>query len=181
MTTRSLRSQRAQDINSVKEEAQQRIQTVNIKFNGVYEVLELQLSETKQHHTEITPKMHDNNREAESKINEMQSEIVNLRQGLIVDSFCVLEENLEAKINELLNRRLGQFESKLDQLSGKPTAVYCIYGQPSVGSELNQVHDTRDSHFRSVPASVASVVPRLSHGFIAPRPLYTGPLCPTLE
>jgi hypothetical protein len=22
---------------------------------------------------------------------------------------------------------------------------------------------------------------RLSHGFIAPRPLYTGPLCPTLE
>jgi hypothetical protein len=25
------------------------------------------------------------------------------------------------------------------------------------------------------------LVVRLSHGFIAPRPLYTGPLCPTLE
>jgi len=42
-------------------------------------------------------KLHDNKKEVDSKINIMQSEIVNLRQELIVDSFCVLEENLEAK------------------------------------------------------------------------------------
>jgi exoribonuclease II len=67
----------------------------------------------------------------------MQSEIVNFRQELIADSFCVLEEKLEAKINELLDRRLGQFESHLDQLSGKVTPAYGTYCQPSVGSELN--------------------------------------------
>jgi hypothetical protein len=65
---------------------------------------------------------------------------------------------LEAKINELLDRRLGQFESKLDQLSGKVTAVYGTYCQPSVGSELNRVHDTKDSHARSIPTSVPSAI-----------------------
>ena len=67
----------------------------------------------------------------------MQSEIVNLRQELTVDSFCVLEEKLDAKINELLDRSLGRFDSHLDQLGGKVTAVYGTYCRPSVGSELN--------------------------------------------
>ena len=101
-------SKRSQDIISLKEETQQRIQTVNSKFssliNCVYESLELQMSETKQHHTKTSKKLHDNKKEMDSKINDMQSETVNHRQELIVDSFCVLEEELEAKINELLDR-----------------------------------------------------------------------------
>jgi hypothetical protein len=96
-------SKRSLGITSVKEETQQRIQNVNSKFssliNGVYESLELQISETKQQHTEIYTKLHDNKKEVDSKINNKQSEIVNLRQELIVGSFCVLEEKLEAKIN----------------------------------------------------------------------------------
>jgi hypothetical protein len=60
-----------------------------------------------------------------------------INNKLIVDSFCVLEEKLEMKINELLDRRLGQFKSHLYQLSGKVTTVYGTYCQPSVGSELN--------------------------------------------
>jgi len=136
-------SKRSQDIASLKEETQQRIQTVNSKFSGVYEILGLQMSETKQHHTEISTKLHDSKKEVDTKINNMQSEIVNLRQELIVDSFCVLEEKLETKINEMLDRKLGQFESHLDKLSGKVTAVYDTYCQPSVGSELNRVHDTK--------------------------------------
>jgi hypothetical protein len=153
-------SKRLQDISSLQEEAQQRIQNVNSKFssliNGFFENLELQMSETKQHHTEMFMKIHDNKKEVDSKFNNMQSEIVNLRQELIVDSFCVLEDKLEAKINELLEGRLGQFESHLDQLSGKVTAVYGIYRKPSVGSELNQVHDAKDIHARSIPTSVPS-------------------------
>jgi hypothetical protein len=46
---------------------------------------------------------------------------------MIVDNLCVLEEKLEAKINDLEDSRLGQFESRLDQLSGKVTAVYGSY------------------------------------------------------
>ena len=122
------------------------------------ESLELQISETKQHHTEIFKKLHNNKKEVDSKINNMQSEIVNIRQELIVDSFCVLKKKLEAKINELLDRRLGQFESHLDQLSGKVTAVYGTYCQPSVGSQLNRVHDTKDSQARSITTSVPSAV-----------------------
>jgi hypothetical protein len=92
----------------------------------------------------------------DSKFNNMQSETVNLRQELIVDSFCVLELKLEAKINELVDRKLGQFSSHLDQMSGKVTAAYGTYCQPSVGSELNEVHDAKDSHARSIPTSVPS-------------------------
>jgi len=88
----------------------------------------------------------------------MQSEIVNPRQELIVDSFCVLKEKLDAKINELLDRSLGQFESHLDQKSGKVIALYGTYCQPSVGSELNRVHDTKDSHAGSIPPSVPSAI-----------------------
>ena len=69
--------------------------------------MELQISETKQHHTETFKKLHNNKKEVDSKINNMLLEIVNFRQELIVDSFCVLEVKLEAKINELLDRRLG--------------------------------------------------------------------------
>ena len=103
-------------------------------------------------------KLHDNKKEVDSKINNIKSESVNFRQELIVDSFCVLEEKMEAKINELLDRRLGQFKSHLEQLSGKFTAVYGTYFQPSVGSELNRVHDTKDSQARSIPTSVPSAV-----------------------
>jgi hypothetical protein len=111
-------SKLSQDIISLKEETQQRIQSVNVKFsgliNGVYESLGLQISETKQHHTEISTKLHDNKKELDSKINNMQLEIVNLRQELFVESFCVLGEKLGKKINELHDRRLGQFEDHLD-------------------------------------------------------------------
>jgi hypothetical protein len=46
--------------------------------NSVYESLELQMSETKQHHTEISMQLHDNEKEVNSEINNMQSEIGNL-------------------------------------------------------------------------------------------------------
>jgi len=65
---------------------------------------------------------------------------------------------LEAKINEPLDRKLGQFESHLDQLSGKVTTVYGTYCQPSGGSELNRVHDTKGSHARSIPTSVPTAI-----------------------
>ena len=77
---------------------------------------------------------------------------------MIVDSFCVLQEKVEAKINEMLDRWLGQFESHLDQLSRKFTTVYGTYCQPSVSSELNQVHDAKDSHAISIPTSVPSAI-----------------------
>jgi hypothetical protein len=92
-------SKQSKAISSLKKETQQRIQTVNSKFSSVYEILGLQMSETKQHHTEISTKLHDSKKEVDTKINNMQPEIVNLRQELIVDSFCVLEEKLEVKIN----------------------------------------------------------------------------------
>ena len=124
----------------------------------MYENLELQMSETKQHYTEMFTKLRGNKNEVETKFKNMQSELVNLRQELIVDSLSVLEEKLEAKLNELLDRRLGRFESHLDQLSGKVTAVYGTYCQPSVGSELNQVHVAKDSHARSIPIPVPSAI-----------------------
>jgi len=148
-------SKRSQDVSSLKDETKERIQIVNSKFssliNGVRESLELQMSETK-HHTEMFKKLHDNKKWMVNKINNMQLEIVNFRQKLIADSFVYWE----AKINELLDTRLGQFESYLDQLSGKVTAVYGTYCQPSVSSELSRVHDTKDSQARSIPASVPS-------------------------
>jgi hypothetical protein len=77
-------TKRSQDISSLKEDTQQKIQIVNSKFssliNGVYENLELQTSETKQHHTEMIANLHDNKNELDSKINNMQSEIVNFQQ-----------------------------------------------------------------------------------------------------
>jgi SMC interacting uncharacterized protein involved in chromosome segregation len=84
----------SQDISAVREETHQRKQVVNSKFNSlsssVYESLERQMSETKQNHTEMSKKLHDHKKEVESKIEAMQSEIVNLQQELIVDCFCVL-------------------------------------------------------------------------------------------
>ena len=65
----------SQDITSLREETQQRIQVVISKFNslssGVYESLELQVSETKQNHTEMSKKLHDHKKEVESKIDNM--------------------------------------------------------------------------------------------------------------
>jgi hypothetical protein len=75
-------NKRSQDIPSLKEKTKQKIHIVNSKFssliNGVYENLEPQMSETKQHHTEMFANLHDNKKEADSRINNMQSEIVNL-------------------------------------------------------------------------------------------------------
>jgi hypothetical protein len=62
-------SKRPQDIFSLKEEAQRRIQIVNNKFSSVYEILGLQMSENKQHHTEISRRIHDSKKEVGSKIN----------------------------------------------------------------------------------------------------------------
>jgi hypothetical protein len=68
--------------------------------------MELQMSETKQNHTEISKKLQDNKK----------------------------------------------------QLCGKVTTVYGTYCQLSVGSGLNQVHDTKDTHARSFPTSVPSAM-----------------------
>ena len=80
----------------------------------MFESLELRMAETKQTHTEISKKLHDHKKELDSKIDNMQWEIVNFRQKLIVDNLCVREEKLEAKINDLEDSRMGQFESRLD-------------------------------------------------------------------
>jgi hypothetical protein len=61
--------------------------------------LELQMLETKQNHKEMSKKLYDTKKEVESKFDNIQSEIVNLWQELTVDSFCVLDEKLEVKIN----------------------------------------------------------------------------------
>jgi hypothetical protein len=53
---------------------------------------------------------------------------------------------------------LGQFESRLDQLSGKVTAVYGSYWQPSVGDGLSRVHHINYPHARSTPTSVPSTM-----------------------
>jgi len=75
----------------------------------VYELLELQMSETKHNHKEMSKKLHESRKEVGSKFHSIRSEIVNLRQELIVDIFCVLEEKLEVKINELIDCRLGSW------------------------------------------------------------------------
>jgi len=155
-------TKRSQDITSFREKTQQRIQVVNSKFNslrsGVYERLELQMSETKQNHKEMSKKLHDYKKEVESTFDNIRSETINLRQELIVNSFYVLEEKLEAKINEIVDSRLGQFESCFDQLSTKITAVCGTYCQPSVGNELNRVHDTNERHTRTIPTFVPSTM-----------------------
>ena len=66
---------RSRDMSFLKEETQQRIQIVNSKFssliNGVCESMELQMSETKQNHTEISKKLQDNKKVGDSKIHNM--------------------------------------------------------------------------------------------------------------
>jgi uncharacterized protein YfcZ (UPF0381/DUF406 family) len=148
----------SQDRSSLKKDAHQKIQIVNSEFNSsssnVYESSELQISETKQNHEEMSKKLHDHKKEVESKIDNIHSEIVNLRHGMNVDNLCVLVERLEVKNDELVESRLGQFGSQLHQLSVKVAAVYSTYCQPSVGGELNHVHDTKDNHARLIPTSV---------------------------
>jgi hypothetical protein len=95
--------------------------------SGVFESLELCMAETKQTPTEMSKILHDHQKEVDSKIDNVQSEIVNLRQKLVVDNLCVLEEKVEAKINDLEESRLEQFASRLGQLSGRFTAVCGIY------------------------------------------------------
>jgi hypothetical protein len=54
---------RCQDISFVREEMQENIEVVNRKFSsfirGVFESLELQMSETKQSRTEMSKELHD--------------------------------------------------------------------------------------------------------------------------
>jgi len=148
----------SQDRSSLKKDTHQKIQIVNSEFSNlsssVYESSELQMSETKQNHEEMSKKLHDHKKEVETKIVNIHSEILNLRQGMIVDNLCVLVERLEVKNDRLVESRLGQFGSQLHQLSAKVAAVYSTYCQPSVGGELNCLHDTKDSHARLIPTSV---------------------------
>jgi hypothetical protein len=50
----------------------------NSLSRAVYESLELQMSETKQNCIEMSKELRDQKKEVESKIDDMQSEIVNL-------------------------------------------------------------------------------------------------------
>jgi hypothetical protein len=75
----------------------------------LYGNLEQQMLETKNH-TGISKELWENEREVDSKVNKMQLEMIKLRQELIVESFCILEEKLEARLNEMLDKRLGQSE-----------------------------------------------------------------------
>jgi hypothetical protein len=54
---------RSQDISFVRKEMQEKIEVVNRKFSslisGVFESLELQMSETKQSRTEMSKELHD--------------------------------------------------------------------------------------------------------------------------
>jgi len=149
---------RSQDKSSLKKDTQRKIQIVKSEFNSlsssVYGSSELQMSETKQNHEEMSKKLHDHKKEVENKIDNIHSEIVNLRQGISVHNICVLVERLEAKNDKLVESRLGQFESRVHQSSAKVAAVYSTYCQPSVGGGLNRVHDTKESHARLIPTSV---------------------------
>lgn len=57
----------SQDRSSLKKDTHQKIQIVNIEFNSlsssVYESSELQMSETKQNHEEMSKKLHDHKKE----------------------------------------------------------------------------------------------------------------------
>jgi predicted nucleic acid-binding Zn-ribbon protein len=76
---------RSRDISSLKKDTHQTIQIVNSEFSSlnssVYESSELQMSETKQNHEEISKKLRDHKKEVESRIDNIHSEIVNLQTG----------------------------------------------------------------------------------------------------
>jgi hypothetical protein len=65
----------------------------------MYARLELQKSETKQIQSEMSKKIGDYKNEVEIEICNIQSEFVKFNQELIIDSFNMLEEKLEAKID----------------------------------------------------------------------------------
>jgi hypothetical protein len=69
-------------------------------------------------------KLNNHKKEVESKFENIQAEIVNLRHGVTVDKFCGLEKKLETKIEELVDSRLGKVESQLDKFCGHGTAIH---------------------------------------------------------
>jgi hypothetical protein len=146
----------SEDMSPLRQEIQTRTQVLNSKFNSLSNVM-LEFG-TANGGNPLPPQNREmskilQDRKLEGKVN-IQSEIVSLRQEMIVDSLRVMEERLEAKINELVEGRLQQIDSRLDKLSGKVTDVYGNYCQLSADSELNRVHDANGSHVTSIPTSV---------------------------
>jgi hypothetical protein len=151
--------QRSKDVFILREETQH---SVNGKLNklssSMYTSLELQKPETRQIQSEMSKKLDDYKNEAESKICNIQSEFAKFRQDLIVDSFSVLEEKLEAKMNEMFDVKLKKLESQLEKLSGIVSAVCGDYYRPSVDNEWSQEHNIGDSHSSLLPTFVPPAV-----------------------
>jgi hypothetical protein len=146
--------QRSKDISILSEERQQTVQGVNGKLNklssSMYTGLEFQ--------SEMSKKIGDYKNEVEGEICNIQFEFVKFRQELIIDSFSVFEEKLEAKIDELFNAKLRKLESRLEKLSRNVSVVCGDYCQPSVDSGSNQVHNVDNGHSDLLPTSVLPVV-----------------------
>jgi len=74
------------------------------------------------------------------------------------DNLRILQKILEDRNKDVVDSWLGQYESRLDQLSGKFTALHGNCGQPSVGGGLYNVNSTNYRHALSTPTSVSSTV-----------------------
>jgi hypothetical protein len=62
---------------------------------------------------EEIPQKLNNHKEVENKFGNIQEEIVNLRQGLIVEKLSELGESLEVRNEECVETRLREFGSRL--------------------------------------------------------------------
>ena len=71
--------------------------------------------------------------------------------GLFDRMLEIMEEKLEAKIDELFDAKLKKLESRLEKLSGKFSAVCGGYCQPSVDNESNQEPNVDDDHSNVLP------------------------------
>jgi hypothetical protein len=177
----------SEEVASLKEETEQKLQVVNSKFNSlkssVNESLKMQMS-TIKHNNEVlsqilvehksntadsmgeirqeistlkqeklSNKLNNHKKEVESTFENIQAEIVNLRHGVIVDKYCELEKKLETKFKELVDSRLGKFESQLEKLRGQGTAIHRANLQPSAES----VRGT-NRHVGAIPTSVPPAV-----------------------
>lgn len=91
-------------VSSLREEAQTKTQVIYSKFNSLsssgWEFGTVNV-ETKRNHEILSEKLSGHEKELESKIDNTRTDIVNLRQEMIVDKLCVLEKSLDAKNNEL--------------------------------------------------------------------------------
>jgi hypothetical protein len=145
-------------VSSLREEAEKKTQVIYSKFNSlgssVDESLEMGMSETKRIHEILSEKLSGHETEAESKIDNTQTDTVNLRQEMIVGNLCVLEERLEAKNYGRVNSRLEKFDCRLVQFSVQVTALHSTEFQPAADGGLNRVHNINDNHATSIPASV---------------------------